>query len=119
MIFADNSYRWILGRPLFKKYTTVFDQDKKIFGFYTETNEYNTDNNNNNRDNNKNYILKDWLYLIIILAAVFFTFCIILVIVLCKRYPLGKRKIRANELDDDYEYCSDKDKNQNALFIND
>ena len=71
MIFADNSYRWILGRPLFKKYTTVFDQDKKIFGFYTETNEYNTDNNNNNRDNNKNYILKDWLYLIIILAAVF------------------------------------------------
>ena len=119
MIFADNSYRWILGRPLFKKYTTVFDQDKKIFGFYTETNEYNTDNNNNNRDNNKNYILKDWLYLIIILAAVFFTFCIILVIVLCKRYPFGKRKIKANELDDDYEYCSDKDKNQNALFIND
>lgn len=39
-IVFKGSDDWILGRPLFKKYTTVFDQDKKFFGFYSEIGNY-------------------------------------------------------------------------------
>ena len=114
MIFSDNSYKWILGKPLFKKYTTVFDQDKKIFGIYTETGDYNLDEN----DNESN-IFKDWFYLILIVAVCFFVFSVVLIVVFCAKYPFSKRKIKANELDDDYDYnTKDKDNNQNDLLIN-
>ena len=116
MIFVDNSYKWILGKPLFTKYTTVFDQDKRIFGLYTESGEYNTDNNS--EEENKSEGLKDWFYLILILSCSLIAFGVILIVIFCKKYPFGKRKIKANELDDDYEYNSDKDKNQNDLLIN-
>ena len=113
MIFADNSYKWIFGKPLFKKYCTVFDQDKRIFGFYTETSEY-------NNDENKSDGFKNWLYLVIILASIFFIFCIILIVIFLKKYPFNKRKKKANELEDDYEYNDNNiDKNQNDLLIND
>ena len=116
MIFADNSYKWIFGKPLFKKYTTVFDQDKRIFGFYTETGEYNNDNNEVNKSNN----FKNWFYLIIIFASIFFIFCIILIVFFFKKFPFNKRKKKANELDDEYEYNSNNiDKKQNDLLIND
>ena len=116
MIFADNSYKWILGKPLFKKYTTVFDQDKKIFGFYTESGNYTSDNDNLNEADN----FKKWFYLIVIIASVFFIFSIVLIVIFCKKYPFNKRKIKANELDDEYDYnTNDKDNNQDGLLIND
>ena len=125
MIFVDNSYKWILGKPLFKKYATVFNQDKKTIGFYTESKEYNeTNNDNDKKDENKNNKLKIWLYLILIFAFLFFVCSIVLTVFLCKKYPFGKRKIKANELDDDYDYSSQNDKekneqNQEDLLIND
>ena len=132
MIFVDNSYRWIFGKPFFKKYTIVFEQDKKIIGFYTKLNEYNETNNNNegnNGDNsekneNKSDALKDWFYLIVIFAVTFFIFSVILTVLLCKKIVFGRRKIKANELDDDYVYNTDvdknekNDKNQKDLLIN-
>jgi len=132
MIFVDNSYRWIFGKPFFKKYTIVFEQDKKIIGFYTKLNEYNETNNNNEGDGgdnsekneNKSDALKDWFYLIVIFAVTFFIFSVILTVLLCKKIVFGKRKIKANELDDDYVYNTDvdknekNDKNQKDLLIN-
>ena len=122
IIFIDNSYNWILGKPLFKKYTTVFDQDKKTIGFYTESKEYNISNNDTDKQNeNQNNPLKSWFYLIIIFAAIFLVFSIVLTVLFCKKYPFGKRKIKANELDDEYDYSSKKEKNdenQKDLLIN-
>ena len=64
-------------------------------------------------------IFKDWFYLICIFAAVFFIFSVILITIFYKKYPFNKRKIKANELDDDYDYnTKDKDSNQNDLLIN-
>ena len=36
IVFKSGYYNWLLGRPLFKKYHMVFEQKKKIFGFYKE-----------------------------------------------------------------------------------
>ena len=132
MIFVDNSYRWIFGKPFFKKYTIVFEQEKRIIGFYTKLNEYNDTNNNkeggeggNNENNeNKSNALKDWFYLIVIFAVTFFIFSVILTVLVCKKIIFGKRKIKANELDEDYVYNTDVDKNdkndtnQKDLLIN-
>jgi len=114
MVFSDSSYKWILGKPFFKKYTTVFDQDKKIFGIYTESGEYDLDE----KDEEPN-IFKNWFYLLLMFASVFFIFSVILITIFCKKYPFNKRKIKANELDDDYDYnTKDIDRNQNDLLIN-
>ena len=31
-----STYEWVFGKPFFKKYNFVFDQDKKIIGFYSK-----------------------------------------------------------------------------------
>ena len=111
IIFVDNSYKWIFGKPLFKKYTTVFDQEKKIIGFYTQTGEYKLDDNEKDKT--------DILFFIILgCFIVLFSLLLILGIIFFCNYPFNKRKIKANELDDDYDYTSNKDNNQDNLMIN-
>ena len=35
--YTDGLYsNWIFGKPLFKKYQMVFDQDRKTYGFYLQ-----------------------------------------------------------------------------------
>ena len=38
IVFDSNGLynEWILGKPLFKKYQMVFDQDRKTYGFYLD-----------------------------------------------------------------------------------
>ena len=111
IIFVDNSYKWIFGKPLFKKYTTVFDQEKKIIGFYTQTGEYKLDDNEKDKT--------DILFFIILgCFIVLFSLLLILGIIFFCKFPFNKRKIKANELDDDYDYTSNKDNNQSNLMIN-
>ena len=43
-----STYEWIFGKPFFKKYNFIFDQDKKILGLYSEK-EKNILTNNNNK----------------------------------------------------------------------
>ena len=42
--FTNN---WIFGKPLFKKYQMVFDQDRKTYGFYLKLNQNKNENLNN------------------------------------------------------------------------
>ena len=116
MIFVDNSYKWVFGRPLFKKYRTVFDQDKRIIGFYTETGEYKINKEDNDKDGN-NF---SFLWILIILLFIFVVL-VIVGILLYKNLTSGRKK-KANELDDDYDYSPNKDltkKNEDNILIND
>ena len=114
MIFSKTSNRWVLGRPLFKKYPTIFDQDKKIIGFYLHTNDYSSNENINNEEKGINWSLIIIIFLVIVI--------IVLGIILYKVIPLIKRKKKANELDEDFDYEShneNKDNdNDNKLFNN-
>ena len=107
IIFVEYSNKWVLGRPLFKKYPTIFDQDKKMIGFYLQTGEYdiiNDDGKDNAKNNKKNNF---WQWIIIGFLAL----CVIVLsIILYKVIPLIKRKKKANELDDDYHYEPHNDK---------
>ena len=101
----------MLGRPLFKKYPTVFDQDKKKFGFYLQTGEY--DVNDGNKENNSNI---PWSWILVIVLSII---VIVLGVILYKTIPLIRRKKKANELDEDFVYESQNDKNENNKIIND
>ena len=116
IIFVDNSYKWIFGRPLFKKYRTVFDQDAKIIGFYTEEGEYKDDIKNNDEKNNSSIVL-------ILICILFILFCcIILLGILFYKYKNKNRKKKANELEDNYDYSPSIEESgrlhENPLLIN-
>jgi len=107
IIFPDKTYfKWKLGRPVFKKYQAAFDQNKRTFGFYTQTGEYDiNDNGNENKENSQSLALS-WILVIIlsiILIGLGFAFY--------KLLPFIKRKKRANELDDEFDYPSNEASN--------
>jgi flagellar biosynthesis/type III secretory pathway M-ring protein FliF/YscJ len=75
----------------------AFDQNKRIFGFYTQTGEYDT-KDNTNKENGQSLALS-WI-LVIILSIIL----IGLGIAFYKLLPYIKRRKRANELEDEYDY---------------
>ena len=84
--FDDNQEfkRWKLGIPFLKKYKFLFDQSKRIIGFYS-----------NKKQNNQNISLV-WLFILIVIIFV-------LSYVIYK-VRIIKRKKRINEIEDNYEY---------------
>ena len=122
IVFQTGYIQWVLGRPLFKKYQMVFDQNKKIFGFYSQTGKDNSNGNgsgngngNPNEDDSKNSTA--WI-IVIVLSIVLA--CIIGIGIFCfLKFKSEKRKKKANELiDDNYEYPSQENKGQEDGGIN-
>ena len=83
----DISSNWYLGHPFLKKYIFIFDNDRKIFGFYKKIKE-------------KENLLSLFTIMILILLIIIIILSIILI-----RYIYKKpKRIRANELEDDIDY---------------
>ncbi len=99
--FIYNSKRWILGKPFFKKYQLVFNSDSNLIRHYVE-NIF-----ENKEKNNKGNSFK--IILIIFLVIIAFLVGIIFGRALCSKF---NRKIRANELEDNFTYIA-KDNNKN------
>ena len=97
IIFDESNQNWLFGSPFFSKYTLFFDSDSKEIGFYSP----NINNNiiKENYNKNKNPFT----------SKIFFQFFIgifllIVGIYLGKKIYGLKRKLRANELEDKFEY---------------
>ena len=90
-----------MGKPFTLKYQFVFNSDNKQIGFYNP--------NYNKHEKSKDMISKKYIFiLVIIVLCVIFT---VLGIILGKKIYGIKRKKKANELIDDFEYNSSGDKN--------
>ena len=83
-----SSITWFLGEPFLKKYTFSFNQENKLMGFYK------------NIIVNNNYSYTWVLITILILIYLFLTFLLV------KNVINKPRKLRANELEDNYDYIS-------------
>ena len=84
-----NDY-WYFGKPFFKKFQMVFDNDNKKIGLYTNILENDqTDNNNNNKKQNI------YIYILIIIVLVFIIIGLIMVLV--KNYKKFTKRKRTNE----------------------
>ena len=100
----------ILGRIFFKKYLTVFNQDKRQIYFYSDINNNNGGDNGKDPSNN-NGSKKSVTFIVIS--------CIISIIIF---FPLGiyfgkkifrQRNRKAYELNDGYDYTAAKDNKEN------
>ena len=97
----DNNKYWKLGKPFLKKFQFIFDQDKKLIGFYK--NIY-----NNIYNNDIKIIFLFFLCIIIILLLGIFIFIF---------QKNNKRRKRINEIDDGFDYHSFETKKQNFFGI--
>ena len=96
-----SGFFWTFGEPFFKKYNLVFNQDTKRIGLYTQI-------SNEDIQENKTFWQKNKWYIILAIGLV--VVCIGLgVMIFLYLKVLPKRKIKANELDDGFDYSA-KDK---------
>ena len=96
IIFSSGygSKSWIFGKPIFLKYLWVFNPENKKFGFYEKK----------NQNEKKNFKL------IIILIITIVIFLIVLSIFIYEFFIKKYRKIRKNEILDNYDYENNEEK---------
>ena len=110
-----NYYKaFVIGRILLKKYLTVFNPDKKQIYFYNKIPEEKKEEKEDKDENNETFWEK---YKIVIII----TFVVIILIIygigiLTGKFVFKKRKKKANELDDNYDYKTDKANNGEPLY---
>ena len=88
IVFKSHIDEWSFGDIFFKKYQIVFDKDKKTFGLYK-------------KKYNSSLTFTPWLYIIILGFFLIISFILIIYLI---RLLMKRRKIRANELEDQFEY---------------
>ena len=100
---TDNK-NWILGIPFFKKYSLSFDYDNKKIGYYYK-------NKVKNKEIKINQSLKNFLRVLGIIILI----CIIFILGMIFQKKINKipRKIKVNELDENYIYEYSSEKNEN------
>ena len=114
---------WNLGKILIKKYSFMFDQDKKQIYYIQSkkcesdsdnediTDEIKNDKNNNAKKDNKIYIYLCIIIIIIILAAV-------IGFIFGRKIWEKHRKRKAFELDENYDYTRENENEFNSNIIN-
>ena len=88
---------WKLGKIFMRKYPLIFDQDKKTISFINLNKFENKKDNDNNNFNSKlkEYLLSSLLFIGIIIG-----------LFIGRRIWNKHRKLKANELEENYEYIS-------------
>ena len=98
IIFDESNPNWIFGSPFFSKYTFIFDSDSKEIGFYSPNINNNILGENFNKNEKGNSTLKIFLHVLLGIVLI-----VVGIIVGKKLFGL-KRKLRANELEEKFEY---------------
>lgn len=105
VLMKGNEDNWFFGSIFFRKYQFVFNPDSKMINFYdiNITDEINIGNEDKNKNGKLMYFLV--IFGIIISWIIFIVLGIYIGKYIYKKY---NKKLRANELDDKYEYISEK-----------
>ena len=92
---------WIFGEPIFRKYQFIFNKNSKRIGLYTNI-------DSNNKKKSSFFSKNKWYIFLIILLIILCCAMGVLFYLYLKRKP--KRKVKANELDDDFDYTATQNK---------
>ena len=119
IIFKNNN-DWIFGKPVFKKYRIIFDQDKKMYGIYNYINYINNHNEDiyNEKKEQSKKSKNNTLTIFILLLVILISVISIESYLLLKKMLNKPRNKRANELKDDYEYDNYLNLEQDTYVIN-
>ena len=99
---------WKMGKTFLNKYQFSFNQDSKMISFYPHTNNYNYNIDEDEKKNKEN-IKYNASYIWIAICIT----CLFVGIYIGTKIINKKRKNRANELDDEYEYNYKTEKEDN------
>jgi len=103
ILFNEDINEWILGHIFLNKYTIVFNTEKRTIGYYIDpSSETNPENKS-----------KTHLYIIFIVLSIVFLGVIIGLLVYIFYYRPRNRKIRPNELEENFDYTSNNEDNNN------
>ena len=105
----SNKNIWKMGKIFLRKYQFIFNQDSKTISFYNNNkanNNFITERNNIIKRNKKNFNIN---YIWIIICFI----CLICGIYIGNKIIIRNRKIRANELQDEYDYRIENINNDN------
>ena len=98
--FVYHSNKWILGKPFLKKYQLIFNSDSNSISYYINEKDLDINREENNKKGN------GWkIFLIVFLVLIAFAVGIIFGRAMCIKYS---RKLRANELEDNFSYTIDE-----------
>ena len=114
---------WNLGKIFMKKYPFIFNEDKKTISFvylnkFDKKDGQNKDMPNDNTDNKDNdnskikQFFKDYYYIIILIICVIIS---VIFGIYIGRKIWKKRRVRANELDDNVDYIEDVNNYKNII----
>ena len=95
ILFNEDINEWILGHIFLNKYTIVFNPEKKTIGWYIDKNI-----NDISEENKKN----NTAYIIFIVLSIIFLVIIIGLLIYIFYYRPRQRKIRPNELEENFDY---------------
>ena len=118
-----NNYVWNLGRILVKKYSFMFDQDKKQI-YYIHSNKYESDKDNEDKTdeikNDKNNILKkdNKIYIYLSIVIIIIILAAVIGFIFGRKIWEKHRKRKAFELDENYDYIKENDNEYNSNIIN-
>ena len=111
----EQDFNWILGIPFLKKYRLSFNYDTKSIGYYKNDDkiifEIKKEENNKYSFFNNSFFK---IICIVILVVIFF----ILGMIYQRKIIKFPRKIKANELEDNYEYDFNKKNDINFIQKN-
>lgn len=102
---------WIFGKPLFKKYRLVFDQNNKMYGIYSNIEKGKEEDEINKRSFNKTiifWIVISVLGIIVLIESIF----------LVKKICFQPRNKRPNELKEEYDYNNPLNNTENKNSLN-
>jgi len=105
--FIYNYKKWIIGKPFFKKYQLIFNSDTNLISYYIQPKYFVNDNEINNKEEKGLQI-----FIIILLIILAFGLGIIIGRTLCSKF---NRKIRANELENNYKYIINENIKKNNI----
>ena len=98
--------KWVLGRPFLVKHNFTYDISARTVGMFFGKKELEPKDNNTDKNNHK--FNKVWIYVIIACIIIFILSVVIFYLI--KKIP---RKKRVNELEENFDYRENKDKNTN------
>ena len=114
IVFGRANKEWIFGRPFFKKYSTVFDQEKKIVGFYPQSeNDY---KKNKEFSTNKNSKKGRFALAIIIVLSICVTLLIALLYFKCS---VSTKNETNKDLKENIKNDDDENEKNNKIEKND
>ena len=108
----DYSMKWVLGSIFLKKYQLIFNEDAKTIGYYKQSQSIIIKEERPKVNNSNKSLL---ILLIISLSVLLF----ILGMFIQKKYCNKNRKIRANELEENFSYMGKSIKETKENIIND